>query len=54
LLQDGWVNAKKIDELAEPYSISSMTLRRAADELKVLKRQRGLGWWWSLPKKKDA
>lgn len=52
-LEEGAIELKRIERMAEARSISSRTLQRAADELGVVKKLRGFGKEklsvWSLP-----
>ncbi len=55
-LKPGLTPTKTIQEEAKEAGISWSTVRRAADNLRVIKRKGGMsyGWYWSLPAAKDA
>ncbi|MEP6827246.1 MAG: hypothetical protein ABJA10_04155 [Aestuariivirga sp.] len=52
-LDDGPVEKSRIDRMAEARSISDITLRRAADDLTIVKSKRGKVSVWSLPPAKQ-
>jgi hypothetical protein len=56
VLAKGPVPAKEVNDLATAQGISVATLRRASDQLEVVKAKAGMdgGWIWSLPSSPGA
>ena len=52
VLADGPVPSKEVQRQAREAGVPWITVRRAADDLAVLKKKGGMtdGWYWSLPK----
>jgi len=52
VLADGPVPSKEVQRQAREAGVPWITVRRAADDLTVLKKKGGMtdGWYWSLPK----
>jgi len=52
VLADGPVPSKEVQRQAREAGVPWITVRRAGDDLMVLKRKGGMtdGWYWSLPK----
>jgi hypothetical protein len=54
-LSDGMTPIKTIEAEAKDAGISWSSIRRASDQIRILKRKGGMnkGWYWSLPTAED-